>query len=670
MLRPADASLVARDPHLPGLGVLLDPDALATLVDAPVKAGYLRYKPGTSCVLSGTAALPGGPAEIVVTAYAADGTPKLAKALARRHVVAADPSRRLVAVRAAADRDLPALQRLLGGDDQARRRVLRTVLPGRSGVRDARLDTLRYKPARRWVAKVTGTEGGPVVLRVYRPADAAAAVVRYAELGGRGRLPPLLGADARLGVIAVEWVPGEPVLSTHDASLHATGVALAELHGTSAPGLPTLTDEAEAVTAALAFVEGLLPEESAAIRVLASTVAQRLTQLPMREASVHGDFSLDQAVRQGDGRVRLLDLDRAGRGDPAADLGSVCAALIAEGADADALLDPLLAGYAELRPPPPSEAVAVHTAARLARRAAEPFRLRAEDWPARTRALLTAAARLVDDPLALPVTEVAETVVGTPARLRVLKDKPGRRRTCLAWGPERSAIVKVYASRRAPVVAARVRALRGDGARAPAPLLPSVLHLDEDRHLLVLSHVPGQPLGPALLAGDRTAARRVGVALATWHAASRGSVPRELAEHTAQREREILLRRAVTAPAAASAAVEMEVDDLCAPWACDTVVHRDLYEEQIVLGERVGLLDLDDAAAGPAELDLGNLLAHVALLGRRGSTSLLPLVDLLLASYREVAPIDDGLLARCTRLSQLRLACLHRDPELLTAPAR
>ena len=667
MLRPADASLVARDPRLPGLAVLLDADALASVVGAPVEGGYLRYKPGTSCVLSATAALPGGPAEVVITAYDDDGEPKLAKALARGHVVAIDPSRRLVVVRAAADRDLPALERLLG-DDRARRRVLRTVLPGRSGTRKARLDTLRYKPARRWVAKLTGLAGGPVALRAYRPADAAAAAARYAQLGGQAGLPALLGVDAPLGVVAVEWMSGERVNTTDAASLRATGKALAELHQTHAPRLPALADESEAVTAALELVAVLLPDDAPATAALAGRVAQRLAELPPSSVTAHGDFSLDQVVRGDDGRVRLLDLDRAGCGDPAADLGSLRAAVIAEGAAPDALLGPLLAGYAEVRPLPPPDAVAVHTAARLARRAAEPFRLRAPDWPARTRALLAAAARLVDDPLALPVTEVIETVVGTPVRLRVLKDKPGRRRTCHASGPGGSAIVKVYASRRAPVVAARVRALRGDEARAPAPLLPTVLHVDEDRHLLVLSEVPGQPFAPALLAGDREAAQRVGTALATWHAAFRGRVPRELAEQTAQREHDILLRHAARAPEAANAAVAVEIGALCSPWTCDTVVHRDLYEDQIVLGERVGLLDLDDTAAGPAELDLGNLVAHVALLGRRRSTSLLPLVDRLLAAYRDVAPLDDALLARCARLSQLRLACLHRDPELLTVP--
>ena len=49
-------------------------------------------------------------------------------------------------------------------------------------------------------------------------------------------------------------------------------------------------------------------------------------------------------------------------------------------------------------------------------------------------------------------------------------------------------------------------------------------------------------------------------------------------------------------------------------------MHRDLYEEQLLAGERIGLIDLDDAALGPPELDLGNLLGHVELLALSART--------------------------------------------------
>jgi aminoglycoside phosphotransferase (APT) family kinase protein len=96
------------------------------------------------------------------------------------------------------------------------------------------------------------------------------------------------------------------------------------------------------------------------------------------------------------------------------------------------------------------------------------------------------------------------------------------------------------------------------------------------------------------------------------------------------------------------------------------VVHRDLYEEQIVLGTRVGLIDLDDAALGPPELDVGNLLAHADLLALRSGADLSLAEDALLDGYANAGPrLDSALLDRCRRLSRLRLACIHGESALL-----
>jgi Ser/Thr protein kinase RdoA (MazF antagonist) len=109
---------------------------------------------------------------------------------------------------------------------------------------------------------------------------------------------------------------------------------------------------------------------------------------------------------------------------------------------------------------------------------------------------------------------------------------------------------------------------------------------------------------------------------------------------------------------------------LGASWACSTVVHRDLYEEQVLVGERIGLIDLDDAALGPAELDIGNLLAHLQLLALRAGNALAGLAVPLLEGYSASgATLDQALLDRCRKLSLLRLAGIHRDPRLLELAA-
>jgi Ser/Thr protein kinase RdoA (MazF antagonist) len=257
------------------------------------------------------------------------------------------------------------------------------------------------------------------------------------------------------------------------------------------------------------------------------------------------------------------------------------------------------------------------------------------------------------------VIELLEPLVGAPVVLEDLKHKPGRRRTMRASGPAGSAIVKVYASERAPVVASRVAAL----ASGPCePELPRVLLVDPARRLVVLTDVRGAPFREAVLAGDAAACAGVGRALGVWHGFWQGRAPRALRPHTVGRELEILEARADAAPSAVRIAVRAAARSLADEWPCSTVVHRDLYEDQILVGDRAALIDLDDAAVGPPELDVGNLLAHLELLEARSGRALAPMLDAVLAGYaRSGGPLDDELLARCRRLALLRLACIHDD---------
>ena len=257
-----------------------------------------------------------------------------------------------------------------------------------------------------------------------------------------------------------------------------------------------------------------------------------------------------------------------------------------------------------------------------------------------------------------------QELLGAPVALEVLKEKPGRRRTLRAAGTRRNAIVKVYASDRAPTVAARLNALRDGPAE---PRVPEVLLVEPSLRTVVLSEVPGRPLRELLLVGDVRASRRAGHAVADWHLAWRGRRPSPLAEHTVERELQILDERSDAAGEPTAGEVRAAAQELAEPWPCSTVVHRDLYEDQIVLGETVGLIDLDDAALGPPELDVGNLLAHLELMSLRSGRDLEPMSEAFVAGYTESgAGLSTGRLDRCRRLTLLRLACIHGEPRLLS----
>jgi Phosphotransferase enzyme family len=262
------------------------------------------------------------------------------------------------------------------------------------------------------------------------------------------------------------------------------------------------------------------------------------------------------------------------------------------------------------------------------------------------------------------VIELLEPILGAPVQLEQLKHKPGRRTTSRAVGAGRSAIVKVYASERAPVVAARLGAL----AAGPAePDVPEVLLCEPELHLVVLSEVPGLPLREALLAGDVDTCARAGAVIGAWHRAWQGRSPDAFAPHTAERELEILhLRIERASPEVAEAARGALPAVADAAWGYPTVVHRDLYEEQVLVAERIGLIDLDDAALGTPELDVGNLVAHTDLLGIRADADLSTATDALLEGYGRTGPaLDASLLARCRALTLLRLACIHEALSLV-----
>lgn len=259
--------------------------------------------------------------------------------------------------------------------------------------------------------------------------------------------------------------------------------------------------------------------------------------------------------------------------------------------------------------------------------------------------------------------ELLERLLGAPVVLEELKHRPGRRSTWRAIGSRGRAIVKRFESDRTPAVAARVAAL---GAGPREPVVPEVLAFDADLRVVVLSEVPGDPFRHAVLAGDAVACTRVGAALARWHAAWAGVSPPELRPHTVGRELDVLFAQADVAAGPLGEVVRAAASTMSGEWACPTVVHRDLYEEQVLVGERVGLIDLDDAALGPGELDLGNLVAHVELLGLRSGRDLTSATDPLLLGYSGVSAVDHGLLDRLRRLSLLRLACIHRMPTLVS----
>jgi aminoglycoside phosphotransferase (APT) family kinase protein len=395
---PAEQELIARDPALLAMATVLDQATLTTFVaerwasagygppPQQVLVRYLRYKPGTALVAGLELHGPAGTAMAAAKATAVGAAPKLAKTLRAVERTGGwgivDASAGLAVHAAVADRHLPGLRRVLGGK-----------APGVQG--------LRYKPERRWVGRrgLSPAVEGPALVKVHRPAAAAGAIRAHRLLAAAGLpVPGLREGDARRGIVAADWVEGEP-LDAHPPTsdqLGQVGELLGRLHGLPLPaGLPA-PDPSGALLAAARAVASVRPATAGhAAAAARSLLAQ--TGTVHRRTVVHGDFSADQVVLGPDDAVVLLDLDRLRIGDPIHDVAGWVAAEITGGrcpararpADvAVALLD----GYPA--PVPTGRALDLAVAAALLRRAVEPFRLRRPNWPDEVDLTVELAAEL------------------------------------------------------------------------------------------------------------------------------------------------------------------------------------------------------------------------------------------------------------------------------------
>lgn len=374
---PALGDLGLNDPEVPGVAVIADSGALSGLLagvgEELLGRSYRRYKPGTSLIAG--LRLASGPA--FTYAVSAEARPKLAKLVERApHGAVLVNSTSLLVARPAADRDLPAL-----------------ADPGRLSAAVGRpvetWTTLTYKPQRRWVGR---PEGDPcrtgLMLRAYRPGELPAAMAGWrlaGQLAAAGidgvRLPTTRTVSARRGLAVVSWLSGTPLdhvlsdqsrTSPSEVVLAEVGAALAHLHDALPPGTADIVVDTQALRPVLSELSAVLP----ALRRRTVSMLQALeARAPRIHGSrpIHGDFSADQVIVAADGRIGVTDWDRAGWGDPGADLGSLRAAGMSETAYA-AVLD----GYARVRAVPAS--TEWHGVAAAAQRLTEPLRRGREEW--------------------------------------------------------------------------------------------------------------------------------------------------------------------------------------------------------------------------------------------------------------------------------------------------
>ncbi|MBO0594308.1 aminoglycoside phosphotransferase family protein [Nesterenkonia sp. E16_10] len=357
---------------IPGARTLLDSGALSTLLDQPASITRVRIKTGHSVVAAFTTddAEPGW-------AMLTVDQDKLTKARQR----AADTEG---AARFRVYSEHPP--HLFSGSlwaDPVLGKDLREARQAMDGMSAAELPwkILRYNPRRRVVAAVppTGVGHGEKILRVaargtahaqataQRWRDLGLPLVRSTPVGGRGTATsaPLWGWEDLSGA------PYGPAATT-------AGAALGRLHqqtaGSRRDRLPLrLSSSANAVAAHAPWLAdaawGLADRVRAAIDALPPTPGSEL----------HGDLSPDQVVMATpeSHKIRLIDFDRSGVGDPMRDLGSWSASCRRLGLDP--LISAFLQGYSG-HGIPDLRRIAVWEAYAQLSSATDPFRHREPEW--------------------------------------------------------------------------------------------------------------------------------------------------------------------------------------------------------------------------------------------------------------------------------------------------
>ena len=424
MLQPADEELIERDRVLGNtLGLLLDEAAFTAALQArlpsvtisSLRAVYVRYKPHTNCLIAYRVAIDGNELDIYAKGYESSG---LVNAFDGPEDAAFALGGGAFSLRGTAavvffspyDQELRALKGLLQKESRFREKLLRRLLPNHTHLCKGQIQTLRYKPERRFIGHLSDSSDKPAALiKVYhgRAFHKAARATDF-HSDGPLQIAGLLGRSDTQHILAFEWLSGRSLEALLDhptttLNLRLTGEALARLHAQSPAGLGQRRQIAGALEEVANSLEALIPLKTGNFRLLAREISRHLANTASQKCSIHGNFHGKHVLVTNEG-IALLDLDKAAYGDPISDLGSFLAHL-----EQKALFEEmnpnrletartaLLAGYErESKCTVSRDVLRIHTAAALMQLTLDPFRNRQPDWSARTSAILDRVRELLD----------------------------------------------------------------------------------------------------------------------------------------------------------------------------------------------------------------------------------------------------------------------------------
>ncbi len=561
------------------------------------------------------------------------------------------------------------------------------------------LDLLAYKPSRRLVAKASLVDSAWTI-KCYTPGDYATSRERALGIGDErlaAIVPKITACNDRYCAIASQWIEGD-TLASHLVASHArqpllrqAGELLSTWHIEACRSMTSLTFRHTGFSHQTMLqladdMKWILPELRMPIEEVLSTLEPWLERLQAGADIIHGDFYARQIIVEQD-RLRLIDFDEVGRGHRYQDLGTFVGQLYWNAIrnqtglkHLDSGIEAFLEGYSHRLGPLDHALLHASMAAGVLRCLPHPFRRGLPEWADKTKQILywssfwlnRAQSRDVAQSSRSCRDEHVQREVGCDERARYL-DPDQLNQKCqrssmrssmrivsarlLRYKPGRRLVVEyqtesesdngtqtvIGKARLGKPLDVRLTRLHNDlqGLRKERVVVPRVNGELPDWSLWFQEKLLGQPVSPD---SSPEIHRAVGVALARLHSCG-STIDRS---HTLDDELRNLRKqhaeflgdseRWSEGSAALLRLAEQRVSHLRS--VQPVLLHRDFYFDQVLAMEgAIALVDFDTAAMGPAELDVGNYLAHLDEYGirlHRQHDVYRPAAQAFVEGYREV----------------------------------
>lgn len=419
MLSVANQRLATRDQELQGLRILLDQQATTQAiagfglpVDGTAQIEYLRYKPQLRCISMVRLSDGSQDRRFVLTAFPASSYERH-RAKTAQHLGSPscyhDDLHRIRIDQFPFDPGLRHIAKCF--EPASRNRLLRRTLGQKTLPDQFSMNSLAYKPGRRYVAGISEfavestTRTQPYyTLKFYTDSQFAETLQRLQSVNSIDIFSPkVVGNNEHYRTIALDWVSGQLFADyvsqerLAGAELFEIGGQLARLHNCHLPTQSVPAAAPHELKELADYIRFICPQLESLAKQTATETQLQLASMTRPCTLIHGDFYAKQ-VLVDQGGVRFIDFDQAGLGAPEQDVGNFVAKLhwqaINQGlaqAYVEQCADNFLDGYRSGRRGFDERAYRVQLAASLIRCSTHPFRRAMPDWEETTHQLLQLA---------------------------------------------------------------------------------------------------------------------------------------------------------------------------------------------------------------------------------------------------------------------------------------